>query len=53
MASPQCALKAGNFGFDTSMILVLEYARRLDEWWRREGRALWLAGRVETAGVAA
>ncbi len=41
------------FGFDTSMILVLEYARRIDEWWRREGRGLWLAGRVEAAGVAA
>ncbi len=37
------------FGFDTSMILVLEYARRIDEWWRREGRDLWLAGRVEPA----
>jgi len=33
------------FGFDTSMILVLEYARRVDEWWRREGRAAWAAGR--------
>jgi len=32
------------FGFDTSMILVLEYARRIDEWWRREGRQAWLAG---------
>lgn len=42
------------FGFDTSMILVLEYARRIDEWWRREGRQQWLAGRSEgTAGVAA
>ncbi len=41
------------FGFDTSMILVLEYARRIDEWWRREGRGLWLAGRVEAAEVAA
>jgi succinyl-CoA synthetase beta subunit len=42
------------FGFDTSMILVLEYARRMDEWWRREGRGLWLAGRAEgAAGVAA
>ena len=42
------------FGFDTSMILVLEYARRMDEWWRREGRDLWLAGRADgAAGVAA
>ncbi|HEU4385247.1 MAG TPA: ATP citrate lyase citrate-binding domain-containing protein [Anaeromyxobacteraceae bacterium] len=41
------------FGFDTSMILVLEYARRIDEWWRREGRDLWLAARVEAAGAAA
>ena len=42
------------FGFDTSMILVLEYARRIDEWWRREGRAAWLAGRADgAAGVAA
>jgi succinyl-CoA synthetase beta subunit len=41
------------FGFDTSMILVLEYARRIDEWWRREGRDLWLAGRADAAGVAA
>ncbi len=42
------------FGFDTSMILVLEYARRIDEWWRREGRQAWVAGRTEVpAGVAA
>jgi hypothetical protein len=42
------------FGFDTSMIGVLEYARRIDEWWRREGRGLWLAGRADgAAGVAA
>jgi succinyl-CoA synthetase beta subunit len=40
------------FGFDTSMILVLEYARRVDVWWRREGRELWLAGR-DRKGVAA
>ncbi len=38
------------FGFDTSMMLVLEYARRVDEWWRREGRAAWLGGR--TAGAS-
>ena len=37
------------FGFDTSMGLVLDYARRIDEWWRREGRATWQAGRGETA----
>jgi succinyl-CoA synthetase beta subunit len=42
------------FGFDTSMILVLEYARRIDEWWRRDGRQQWLAGRADgAAGVAA
>jgi succinyl-CoA synthetase beta subunit len=41
------------FGFDTSMILVLEYARRIDEWWRREGRDQWLSRRVEAAEVAA
>lgn len=32
------------FGFDTSMMLVLEYARRVDEWWRRQGRAAWAGG---------
>jgi succinyl-CoA synthetase beta subunit len=32
------------FGFDTSMMLVLEYARRVDEWWRREGRDAWAGG---------
>lgn len=32
------------FGHDTSMTLVLEYARRVDEWWRAEGRASWAAG---------
>ncbi len=35
------------FGFDTSMTLTLEYARRIDEWWRREGRTLWTAGRAD------
>ncbi len=41
------------FGFDTSMMLVLEYARRIDEWWRREGRAAYLAGKTggKTAGI--
>ena len=34
------------FGHDTSMILVLEYARRMDEWWRREGRAAWQSSRA-------
>jgi succinyl-CoA synthetase beta subunit len=37
------------FGFDTSMNLVLDYARRIDAWWRAEGRAQWLAGRAEKA----
>jgi succinyl-CoA synthetase beta subunit len=32
------------FGFDTSMMLVLEYARRIDDWWRREGRQAWASG---------
>jgi len=42
------------FGFDTSMMLVLEYARRVDEWWRREGRSAWVAGQAPgTTGVAA
>lgn len=27
------------FGHDTSMILTLEYARKVDEWWRAEGAA--------------
>ncbi len=26
------------FGYDTSMIQVLEHARRIDAWWREEGR---------------
>ncbi|PID81486.1 carboxylate--amine ligase [bacterium DOLJORAL78_65_58] len=25
-------------GYDTSMILTLEYAKRIDDWWLREGR---------------
>src|SRR5512138_6815 len=41
------------FGFDTSMILVLEYAKRIDEWWRREGRAAFLAARGGADGAAA
>jgi succinyl-CoA synthetase beta subunit len=32
------------FGFDTSMMSVLDYAKRIDGWWRQEGRAAWLAG---------
>lgn len=39
------------FGFDTSMMLVLEYARRVDAWWRREGRAIWTAGGTPFARV--
>ena len=27
------------FGYDTSMILTLEYAKKIDEWWGREGMA--------------
>ncbi|MBN2490633.1 MAG: carboxylate--amine ligase [Planctomycetes bacterium] len=30
------------FGYDTSMILTLEYAKRIDEWWGREGRRRYL-----------
>jgi succinyl-CoA synthetase beta subunit len=43
------------FGFDTSMIGVIEYARRVDAWWRAEGREAWIAGRNPsgTQGVAA
>jgi succinyl-CoA synthetase beta subunit len=41
------------FGFDTSMNLVLEYARRIDEWWRREGRDAWTAARAGRAPAPA
>jgi hypothetical protein len=27
------------FGFDTSMILTLEYAKKINQWWGREGAA--------------
>lgn len=27
------------FGHDTSMILTLEYAKRIDEWWEKSGRS--------------
>lgn len=37
------------FGHDTSMILVLEFARGIADWWRREGREACIAGRKETA----
>ena len=30
------------FGFDTSMIRVLEYANRIDAWWGQRGRNLYL-----------
>jgi succinyl-CoA synthetase beta subunit len=33
------------FGFDTSMTLVIEHARRIDAWWRAEGRDAWVAAR--------
>ena len=26
------------FGFDTSMIRVLEYAKKVDDWWGKEGK---------------
>lgn len=38
------------FGHDTSMILVIEYARRIDEWWRREGQAAWVAQAAQAGG---
>lgn len=31
------------FGHDTSMILVLEYAKKIDEWWAKEGQAQYSA----------
>ena len=31
------------FGYDTSMILTLEYAKKIDDWWAREGRAMYAA----------
>ncbi len=40
------------FGHDTSMILVLEYAKKLDGWWGREGARLYREQRdAETAAV--
>jgi succinyl-CoA synthetase beta subunit len=41
------------FGFDTSMIGVLEYARRVDEWWRRAGREAWASGGRAASGEVA
>ena len=42
---------------DLAQIAVIEYARRIDAWWRAQGRDAWLAGRGATApraeGVAA
>ena len=26
------------FGYDTSMIEVLEYAKKIDDWWNQKGR---------------
>jgi succinyl-CoA synthetase beta subunit len=34
------------FGFDTSMPVVIVYARRIDAWWRSEGRDAWTAART-------
>jgi hypothetical protein len=31
------------FGYDTSMILTLEYAKRIDEWWSAEGMEAYAA----------
>ncbi len=31
------------FGYDTSMIMTLEYACRVDDWWQSDGRDLYLA----------
>ena len=30
------------FGFDTSMILTIEYAKKIDEWWQKEGKKEYL-----------
>ncbi|MBI9072091.1 MAG: hypothetical protein JEY94_10860 [Melioribacteraceae bacterium] len=30
------------FGFDTSMILSIEYAKKIDEWWSKEGKKEYL-----------
>ncbi len=29
------------FGYDTSMILTLEYAKKIDDWWLKDGKALY------------
>lgn len=40
------------FGHDTSMILVLEYAKKIDEWWGAEGAAAYRSQReAETAAA--
>ncbi|NLP11398.1 carboxylate--amine ligase, partial [bacterium] len=33
-----CKLPYKMFGYDTSMIQVLEYAKAIDRWWREQGR---------------
>ena len=30
------------FGFDTSMILTIEYAKKINNWWAREGKKQYL-----------
>jgi succinyl-CoA synthetase beta subunit len=40
------------FGHDTSMILVLEYARKLDEWWAAEGAAAYRVQRQAEQAAA-
>ena len=37
------------FGHDTSMILTLEYAKRIDAWWGAEGKQAYLDQRALTA----
>ncbi len=37
------------FGYDTSMILTLEYAKRIDEWWTAEGMAAYAEAMAQPA----
>ncbi len=39
------------FGFDTSMIEVLEYTKRIDDWWQREGREKYIAQFSEVSSI--
>jgi succinyl-CoA synthetase beta subunit len=35
------------FGYDTSMIQVLEYAKKIDDWWQEQGRAEYVQKRFD------